>query len=105
MEAVSGGPPDGGSKGPSVYLHPSCAVSMDQSKGLGRCAGFTSQLGPIEEGVRLATAFSGINLLVCIFWTYAGTLLAYLLNTPATWAMFLRGMAVAMAASALLIFV
>jgi len=72
---------------------------------LAASSGFTSQLGPIEEGIRLATAFSGINLLVCIFWTYAGTLLAYLLNTPATWATFLRGMAVAMAASALLIFV
>lgn len=71
---------------------------------LAASSGFTSGLGPVEEAVRLATAFSGINLFVCIFWTYAGSLLAYLLKTPATWVIFLRVMAIAMAGSALFVF-
>lgn len=71
---------------------------------LAASSGFTSGLGPVGEAVRLATAFSGLNLFVCIFWTYAGSLLAYLLKTPATWVIFLRVMAVAMAGSALFIF-
>ncbi len=71
---------------------------------LAASSGFTSGLAPVEEAVRLATAFSGLNLFVCIFWTYAGSLLAYLLKTPATWMIFLRVMAVAMAGSALFIF-
>lgn len=72
---------------------------------LAASSGFTSGLSPIDESLRLATAFSSINLFVCLFWTYAGSLLAYLLKTPATWAIFLRIMAAAMAASAIFIFV
>ncbi len=71
---------------------------------LAASSGFTSGLGPTEEAVRLASVFSGLNLIVCIFWTYAGSLLAYLLKTPAAWVTFLRVMAVAMAGSAVLIF-
>ena len=71
---------------------------------LAASSGFTSGLPPVDEAIRLATAFSGLNLFVCVFWTYAGSLLAYLLISPAAWAIFLRAMALAMAASALLIF-
>ncbi len=72
---------------------------------LAASSGFTSGLAPLDEAIRLAGAFSGINLFVCLFWTWAGSLLAYLLKTPARWAVFLRIMALAMAGSALLIFV
>jgi threonine/homoserine/homoserine lactone efflux protein len=72
---------------------------------LAASSGFTSGLPPMDEAIRLATAFSGLNLFVCLFWTYAGSLLTYLLKTPAAWAVFLRIMAVAMAGSAILIFV
>lgn len=71
---------------------------------LAASSGFTSGLEPVAEAIRLASAFSGINLFVCIFWTYAGSLLTYLLKTPATWIFFLRIMALAMAASAVFIF-
>ncbi len=71
---------------------------------LAASSGFTSGLAPWDEAVRLASAFSGLNLFVCLFWALAGSLLAYLLKTPATWAIFLRVMAVAMAGSAILIF-
>jgi threonine/homoserine/homoserine lactone efflux protein len=71
---------------------------------LAASSGFTSGMAPVDEAIRLAATFSGINLFVCLFWAWAGSLLAYLLKTPAAWALFLRIMAVAMAASALLIF-
>jgi len=71
---------------------------------LAASSGFSLGLDPVFEALRLATAFSGINLMVVVFWTFAGSLLAYLLKTPAAWANFLRFMALAMAASALLIF-
>ncbi len=71
---------------------------------LAASSGFTAGLAPTDEALRLAVAFSGINLFVCLFWTYAGSLLAYLLKSPRSWALFLRIMAVAMAGSAVMIF-
>ena len=71
---------------------------------LAASSGFTSGLEPIDEALRLGSVFSGLNLFVCLFWTWAGSLLAYLLTTPLAWAVFLRAMAVAMAGSAVLIF-
>lgn len=71
---------------------------------LAASSGFTSGLAPIDEAIRLATVFSGLNLFVCLFWTWAGFLLAYLLKTPTAWVVFLRLMAFAMAGSAALIF-
>ena len=52
----------------------------------------------------LAVAFSGINLFVCLFWTWAGTLLSKLLNTPSAWLVFMRIMAVALAVFSLAVF-
>lgn len=71
---------------------------------LAASSGFTSGLAPMDEAIRLGTVFSGLNLFVCLFWTWAGSLLAYLLKTPTAWVIFLRVMAVAMAGSAALIF-
>ncbi|MCY4178910.1 MAG: LysE family transporter [Litoreibacter sp.] len=61
-------------------------------------------LPPMQEAARLASAFSGLNLFVCLFWTCAGTLLTYLLTTPRAWTMFTTLMAAALAASAILVF-
>lgn len=72
---------------------------------LAASSGFTAGLPPMEEAVRLGSTFSVLNLFVCLFWTYAGTLLAKLLGTPTYWTIFLRIMALAMALSATLIFI
>lgn len=67
-------------------------------------AGFPGGLSPAGEALRLSTAFSGINLGVCLFWTLAGSLLTYLLTTPRAWAVFNSMMALALAASAAMVF-
>lgn len=67
-------------------------------------AGYPSDLTPIWEAVRLASAFSGINLFVCMFWTLAGALLTYLLKTPRAWRFFTTVMALALAASGIMVF-
>lgn len=61
-------------------------------------------LTPVGEALRLASAFSGLNLFVCLFWTSAGSLLAYLLTRPRIWRIFMRGMALALAATAAMVF-
>lgn len=67
-------------------------------------AGYGSGLGAWVDAGRLAAAFSGLNLFVCLFWSFAGTLLALLLTTPAAWAVFRTVMAAALAASAVMVF-
>jgi len=67
-------------------------------------AGYGLGLPPPAEAWRLATAFSGINLFVCLFWSFAGSLLALLLTTPRAWATFRLCMGAALAASALMVF-
>ncbi|MDH5797594.1 MAG: LysE family transporter [Paracoccaceae bacterium] len=71
---------------------------------LAAASGYASGQGPMEEGMRLAIAFAGINFFVCMFWTWAGQLLSFLLTTPVAWKLFLRVMAAALAASAAMIF-
>jgi threonine/homoserine/homoserine lactone efflux protein len=68
-------------------------------------AGYGANLPPLLEAARLALAFSSVNLMVCLFWTSAGALLRTLLQTPRTWMVFMRIMAVLLAASALMVFV
>ncbi|WP_338014605.1 LysE family translocator [Rhodophyticola sp. CCM32] len=63
-----------------------------------------ADLGPVEEARRLALAFSGLNLFVCLFWTAAGAALAYLLSRPGAWRIFARFMAIGLAVSALMVF-
>lgn len=67
-------------------------------------AGYGLGLAPEAEAWRLASAFSGINLFVCLFWTGAGAFAARLLVTARAWAIFLRVMAAALAVSAALVF-
>lgn len=71
---------------------------------LAAASGFAAGLPPLLEAARLASAFSGINLFVCLFWTGAGTLLAWLLTTPAAWRAFTTVMAVLLAGSAAMVF-
>lgn len=71
---------------------------------LAAASGYAAGIAPSQEAARLAMAFSGINLFVCLFWTYAGSLLAYLLETPRAWAAFTGTMAALLAASAVMVF-
>ncbi len=71
---------------------------------LAASAGYPSGAGPLAEALRLGSAFSGINLLVCTFWTIAGGLLAQLLQSPSAWRLFNLGMAALLALSGLMVF-
>jgi threonine/homoserine/homoserine lactone efflux protein len=72
---------------------------------LAAVSAYSAGLTPIGEALRMASAFSGINLFVCIFWTSAGTLLTFLLTSDVAWRIFMRCMALALAAFSLMIFV
>jgi threonine/homoserine/homoserine lactone efflux protein len=67
-------------------------------------AGYGAGLSAWLEALRLGLAFSSVNLGVCLFWTAAGALLTALLTRPVAWMVFLRVMAVLLAASVLLVF-
>ncbi|MEM9583928.1 MAG: LysE family translocator [Pseudomonadota bacterium] len=71
---------------------------------LAASAGYSAGLSPAGEAFRLATAFSGLNLFVCLFWTFAGSLLTYLLKSPRAWQVFTTLMATALAISAVMVF-
>ena len=71
---------------------------------LAASSGFALGLPPLQEALRLATAFSGLNLIVCLFWSAAGSLLAWLLSSPAAWRALMRLMAVLLALSAIMVF-
>ena len=71
---------------------------------LAAASGYASGLPAHLEALRIGSAFSGINLFVCLFWTFAGTLLAYLLRSPAAWRAFTAIMAAALAASGAMVF-
>jgi threonine/homoserine/homoserine lactone efflux protein len=72
---------------------------------LAAASGYAAGLTPLAEAQRLAIAFSGINLFVCLFWTMAGALLALLLTTPLAWRIFARVMAGGLFAAAIMVFV
>lgn len=67
-------------------------------------SGYPSGGSALFEGLRIGSAFSGINFGVCLFWTSTGALLTYLLSTPMAWRIFNRTMATALAAFSVLIF-
>ena len=72
---------------------------------LAAASGYGLGLTPWEEAQRLALAFSGINLFVCLFWAFAGSLLSTLLNDDRAWTIFTRVMATGLAVSAVMVFV
>lgn len=61
-------------------------------------------LPPVWEALRMGAAFMGVNFFVCVFWTYSGALLAFLLTSPGAWTVFRVTMALLLAASAALVF-
>lgn len=63
-----------------------------------------SAMPPLAQAALLGATFSTTNLFVCLFWTYAGSLLKTLLSDPAKWQIFMRIMAVALAAFSALVF-
>lgn len=63
-----------------------------------------ADLSPLAQATTLALTFSGTNLCVCLFWTYAGSLLKTLLADPIKWRVFMRVMAVALAVFSGLVF-
>jgi threonine/homoserine/homoserine lactone efflux protein len=67
-------------------------------------SGYGAGLPPPEEAQRLALAFSGLNLGVCLFWSWAGSLLALLLTDERAWRIFARVMAAGLAASSVMVF-
>lgn len=71
---------------------------------LAAAAGYPGGGGPLAEGLRLAAAFAGINLCVCLFWTFAGHNLTRILRRPPVWRGFMTMMSAALALSAMLIF-
>ena len=71
---------------------------------LAAASAYPGGLAPWAEALRLGSAFSGINLFVCLFWTSAGALLSYLLHSPTAWTLFNRAMAVALGTYAGLLF-
>ncbi|MFC7702681.1 LysE family translocator [Plastorhodobacter daqingensis] len=71
---------------------------------LAAASGYAAGLTPWGEATRLAAAFSGINLFVCLFWAAAGTALTWLLKTPRAWSIFTTFMALMLAISAGMVF-
>ena len=66
---------------------------------------YVAALPPSGQALALGLTFSSVNLGVCLFWTYAGTLLSYLLTNPVAWTVFLRIMAAALVFFSLLVFI
>ncbi len=71
---------------------------------LAASSAYPGGLGPLAEALRLGSAFSGLNLLCCLFWASAGSLLTWLLTTPAAWRIFSRVMAVALGSFSVMVF-
>jgi threonine/homoserine/homoserine lactone efflux protein len=72
---------------------------------LAAASGYGLGLEPWAEAQRLALAFSGLNLFVCLFWASTGALLAGLLRDQHAWRVFTRVMASGLAVSAVMVFV
>ncbi len=71
---------------------------------LAASSAYPGGLPPLQEALRLASAFSGLNLFVCLFWAAAGTALALLLSSEKAWRIFMTVMAAALALSAVMVF-
>lgn len=67
-------------------------------------SGFPGGFSPMSEALRLGATFSTLNLGVCLFWSFAGSLLALLLTTPKAWTLFARLMALGLLGSAVMVF-
>ncbi len=61
-------------------------------------------LGPWAKATALALTFSGVNLFVCLFWAFAGSLLSTLMQDDRARMVFMRVMAVGLAVFSVLVF-
>ena len=59
--------------------------------------GHVDGLAPRDSAMALGLTFSGVNLFVCLFWTFAGSLLSTLMQDDQARTIFLRVMAVGLA--------
>ncbi|WP_239450536.1 LysE family translocator [Loktanella sp. S4079] len=64
---------------------------------------YVANLGPLDQAKTLSLTFSGLNLGVCLFWTAAGAILAFLLTNQTAWRVFMRVMAVALVGFSVLV--
>ena len=71
---------------------------------LAASSGYTAGLRPLSEALQMGLSFSGVNFFVCVFWTFFGALLTFLLNSPKSWQVFRITMAALLAMSAGLVF-
>lgn len=67
-------------------------------------AAYVADLPPVQGAATLAATFSTLNLGVCLFWAFAGSLLAYLLTNPVIWRLFMRCMALALVGFSVMVF-
>jgi len=67
-------------------------------------AGYSQNLPPPYEGLRLALTFGGLNLFVCLFYANAGEWVGRLFNTPKRWHRFMTVMAVLLTLSGFAVF-
>lgn len=65
---------------------------------------YVPAMSPTQQAGTLAATFSSINLGVCLFWSAAGAVLAYLLTNPTAWRIFMRIMALALGVFSVLVF-
>lgn len=65
---------------------------------------YVTDMGPLAQAGHLAATFSGINLFVCLFWTWAGSLLSFLLANSTAWRVFIRIMALALVGFSMAVF-
>lgn len=72
---------------------------------LAAAGGYPGDGTPLAEGARLAMAFAGTNLFVCLFWTFTGHSLTGVLKNQTYWRVFMTVMAGALAATAILILI
>lgn len=66
--------------------------------------GYVIDMTPLHQALILGGSFASINLGVCLFWTYAGSLLRALLADAVKYRVFMRIMAVALAVFSVLVF-
>ncbi len=65
---------------------------------------YVADLSPLVQAQMLSVTFAGLNLGVCIFWTFAGHLLSKLLKNPTLWQAFMRIMAAGLVVFSALVF-
>lgn len=72
---------------------------------LAASAGYSQGLPPAQEAIRLALAFSGLNIFVLVFWSLTGQQLSKLLSSETAWSRLMTAMALLLGLSAIMVFI